>query len=104
MTTGSQFPCNTALLETMAIWRKVLFLQTLEARERLPKEREETRRQPGQRQHSLQEPTASYLNGWEKAESGPSTTSRGSHKTDSTSTLREHTDTLTLTLSGTRPL
>lgn len=47
MMMGSQFPCNPALLETRAVWRKVFF-QTLKAHERLSKEREDTGRQPGQ--------------------------------------------------------
>lgn len=53
MTTGSPFPCNTALLETTAVWRKVFF-QTLKLH---VQEAEGTGRQPEQTEHSPQEPT-----------------------------------------------
>lgn len=65
---------------------------------------EDTGRQSGQTQHSLQEPAASYLNRWEKEESSPSAASPSSHRTDSTAVLREHGDTLLLRLSSAQSL
>lgn len=90
-------PSSCAILLCWRLWLygERLFFQTLKAQQQLSKECEDTGRQPGQTQHSLQEPTTSHLNGWEKEQSGPSTTFLGSHKADCTERTCGHIATYT---------
>lgn len=82
---------------------KVVF-QMLKPHEPLSRDCEDTGRQSGQTQHSLQEPAANCLNRWEKEGSSPSAACPSSHRTDSPAVWRKHEDTLLLGFRGAQSL